>query len=106
MDQLSRGVLLAATMEDSFAVAPGQPIRLQVLGVQPIVSKDPSASRRVKITVSDGVYKGTALLATQLARLVDDNQLTDGAIVDVSELVGNRKLQQTSTGAAVASNKR
>lgn len=105
MEQLSRGVLLEATTSDTFAVAPGQPIRLQVLGVQPIVSKDPNASRRVKITVSDGVYKGTALLATQLARLVDDNQLTDGAIVDVSELVGNRKLAATSTGA-VASNKR
>lgn len=106
MEQLSRGVLLAATTEDSFAVAPGHPIRLQVLGVQPIVSKDPNAARRVKITVSDGVYKGTALLATQLARLVDDNQLTDGAIVDVSELVGNRKLQQTSTAPAAASSKR
>jgi hypothetical protein len=102
MEQLSSGVLLAATTEDSFAVAPGQPIRLQVLGVQPIVSKDPNASRRVKITVSDGVYKGTALLATQLASL----PIAEGAIIDVSELVGNRKLAATSTGGAVASNKR
>lgn len=48
--------------------------------------------QRTKVIVSDGIYKCTALLATQLMPLVDEGHIVKGAILSVNELVGNKKL--------------
>lgn len=44
------------------------------------------------MTVSDGVYKCTALLASQLKVLVDNGAISKFALLRVTELVGNKKL--------------
>jgi uncharacterized protein involved in outer membrane biogenesis len=48
------------------------------------------------MTVSDGVYKCTALLASQLKVLVDDGRISKFHLVRVTELVGNKKLGATA----------
>ena len=63
------------------------------------------APTRVKLTVSDGVTKCTALLASQLRELVDRGALAVGAVIDVHELVGNKKLQATASASASAAKK-
>lgn len=60
--------------------------------VQNIKPKDSTQPQRSKVTVSDGMYKCTALLASQLARFVEGGQIARGAVVRVTELVGNKKL--------------
>lgn len=65
--------------------------------MQHIKPKDgASGPARTKVTVSDGVYKCTALLATQLKELVDQGGIAKGAIIEVRELVGNKKLHQAN----------
>jgi hypothetical protein len=95
--QLSAGCLQAALTTD-FA---GCPVLLQVLDVTRVTPKgDAGAQSRVKLTVSDGVHKCMALLASQLKDLADSGQLQTGAIVEVRELVGNKQLQQTTSVGA------
>jgi hypothetical protein len=64
--------------------------------VQHITPKDGAGPKRTKVTVSDGLYKCTALLATQLKDLVEQGAIVKGAILEVLELVGNKKLQGTA----------
>jgi hypothetical protein len=64
--------------------------------VQHITPKDGTGPKRTKVTVSDGVYKCTALLATQLKDLVEQGHIVKGSILEVMELVGNKKLQATN----------
>lgn len=94
--QLTRGCLHAAMTSDTFA---GCPVLLQVLDVTNVMPKSEGGTGqpRVKLTVSDGLHKCTALLASQLKALADSKQLQTGSIIQVTELVGNRKLQQTTT---------
>jgi uncharacterized protein involved in outer membrane biogenesis len=60
--------------------------------VQNIKSKDGTQPQRSKVTVSDGMYKCTALLASQLKVLVDNGAISKFALLRVTELVGNKKL--------------
>ena len=60
--------------------------------VQEITPKNESTQRRTKVTVTDGKFKCTALLATQLKELVDSGQIARGAVIEVHELVGNKKV--------------
>lgn len=60
--------------------------------VQHITPKDGSGPKRAKVTVNDGMYKCTALLATQLKDLVDNGTIQRGTVLRVNELVGNKKL--------------
>jgi hypothetical protein len=65
--------------------------------VQHIKPKDGGTGpARTKVIVSDGVYKCTALLASQLKDAVDEGKLVQWAIVNVTELVGNKKLNQAN----------
>jgi hypothetical protein len=48
--------------------------------------------------VSDGLYKCTALLASQLKPLVDDGRISKYALLRITELVGNKKLGTAGTG--------
>lgn len=66
--------------------------------MQQITPKDINGPKRTKVTVSDGLFKCTALLATQLKELVDGGQVVKGAIVEVPELVGNKKLGNHQAG--------
>eukprot|EP00877_Chromochloris_zofingiensis_P013681 jgi/Chrzof1/8567/Cz03g15270.t1 len=97
--QLSTGALEAALASENYT---GPPICLQVLDVQEIQPKDANpaqGNKRVKITVSDGLWKCSAVLASQLKELVDTHQLVKGAIIEVIELVGNKKLQANPNAA-------
>jgi hypothetical protein len=96
--QLSAGCLQAALTTD-FA---GCPVVLQVLEVTRVTPRGDTGGgqSRVKLTVSDGVHKCTALLASQLKDLADSGQLQTGTIVEVRELVGNKQLQQTTSVGA------
>lgn len=69
---------------------------LRPADVQNIKSKDGTQPQRSKMTVSDGVYKCTALLASQLKVLVDDGRISKFHLVRVTELVGNKKLGATA----------
>ena len=97
--QLSAGCLQAAMTSEAWA---GCPVLLQVLDVQRVQPKGDgnAGTSRIKLTVSDGVHKCMALLATQLKELADSGQLQVGSIVEVRELVGNKKLQQTTSVGA------
>lgn len=95
--QLSAGSLRAALTSDITG-----PITLQVLEVTRVQPKGDAGGgqSRVKLVVSDGVHRCTALLASQLRELADSGQLQVGTVVEVKELVGNKALQQsTSVGA-------
>ena len=96
--QLSTGSLQAALTSD-FA---GCPLMLQVLDVQRVTPKGDTGGgqSRIKLVVSDGVFKCMALLASQLKELADSGQLQVGTIVEVKELVGNKALQQTTSVGA------
>ena len=98
--QLSTGCLQAAMTSEAWA---GCPVLLQVLDVQRVQPKGDggnAGTSRIKLVVSDGVHKCMALLATQLKELADSGQLQVGSIVEVRELVGNKKLQQTTSVGA------
>jgi len=66
--------------------------------IQNIKPKDSTAPQRNKVTVSDGVYKCTALLASQLKVAVDDGRISRNCIMRVTDLVGNKKLGAAHTG--------
>lgn len=76
--------------------------------MQLLAPKDsnPSGAKRIKLTVSDGVHKCTALLASQLKDLVDNGSLKQGAIIKVTELVSNKQLEKNGGGQPVAMNKK
>lgn len=67
--------------------------------IQPKDANPAQGNKRVKITVSDGLWKCSAVLASQLKELVDTHQLVKGAIIEVIELVGNKKLQANPNAA-------
>lgn len=66
--------------------------------IQNIKPKDSTAPQRNKVTVSDGVYKCTALLASQLKVAVDDGRISRHCIMRITDLVGNKKLGAAHTG--------
>lgn len=68
--------------------------------VQNIQPKQSAGPPRTKIIVSDGVYKCTALLASQLTPVVLDGQIVKGAILSVNDLVGNKKLGSAASATS------
>eukprot|EP00879_Flechtneria_rotunda_P025305 GHRR01026883.1.p1 GENE.GHRR01026883.1~~GHRR01026883.1.p1 ORF type:complete len:797 (+),score=258.36 GHRR01026883.1:172-2562(+) len=93
--QLSNGVLLRALAADSMA----EPFIVQVLDVQALQPKEGNNQKRGKLVISDGVYKCIALLATQLTPLLESGQLQKYSILQINEVVGNRKLGNSSSAA-------
>eukprot|EP00775_Hariotina_reticulata_P005401 gene5401-5635_t len=87
--QLATGVLPHLLSSDSYN---GAPLLVQVLDAQHIKPKESNATSRTKVVLSDGQYKCTALLASQLKEIVGGGQVVKGSIVRLKELVGNKRL--------------
>eukprot|EP00878_Enallax_costatus_P012473 GHUV01013026.1.p1 GENE.GHUV01013026.1~~GHUV01013026.1.p1 ORF type:complete len:867 (+),score=301.03 GHUV01013026.1:206-2806(+) len=94
--QLSSGMLPRALAAGSESFG-SSPLVVQVLDVQLLQPKQGNTNTpRTKVTVSDGIYKCIALLAGQLAPML--NQIVKGAILSVNELVGNKQLNKEGAG--------
>lgn len=96
-EQRSQSVLCAPLTQPPVCLLWGVPAQLHLSAdVQHIKPKDGTQPNRTKVTVSDGVYKCTALLASQLRELVENGAISKFALLRVTELVGNKKLGNTA----------
>jgi replication factor A1 len=62
---------------------------LQILSIKPISIPTPNAVPRFRIILSDGVHYVQAMLANQLNRYVQDQQIQKHSVIQVSKMSCN-----------------
>lgn len=87
--------LTAGGIQEVYRGFTNKNVRLQVLGLKKLESKQPGQSgSRYKVLLSDGVEAMSCILASQLAGMADSNQIKENSIVDVHECIQNEMNQK------------